>query len=142
MRPAVKNARIVWIYPARRDVNRAALAPYPEKAVEYLREHPLPALLLNNLEWGGYLLYRLGPDHRVFIDGRIDIYEYSGVFADYEHIMNLDESAPWLLRKYNASSCLLSATAPLATFLEASPNWQKVYSDQKSVLFARITTDK
>jgi hypothetical protein len=129
---------IIWIFPARQYLERAAHAPYPEQAMDYLRDHPQPAPLLNKLDWGGYLLYRLGPEHRVFIDGRIDIYEYSGVFADYEPIMNLDESAPRLLRKYDVRSCLISATAPLATFLENSPEWHKVYSDQKSVLFARV----
>jgi hypothetical protein len=93
--------------------------------------------LLNELDWGGYLLYGLGPEQRVFIDGRVDIYEYTGVFADYLRIMNLDQSTPWLLRKYNTQSCLISTGAPLATFLEASPEWQKIHSDRVSVLFAR-----
>jgi len=128
---------MVKILPARRDLDRAAPAPYPEQAVVYLRAHPQPGPLLNELDWGGYLLYGLGPEQRVFIDGRVDIYEYTGVFADYLRIMNLDQSTPWLLRKYNTQSCLISTGAPLATFLEASPEWQKIHSDRVSVLFAR-----
>ncbi len=30
-----------------------------------------------------YLIWQLGPQQKVFIDGRADMYEYSGVFQDY-----------------------------------------------------------
>jgi len=79
----------------------------------------------------------LGPQQRVFIDGRLDFYQYRGVFPDYLQITRLERDAPRLLEKYNIQACLTTRTIPLVTFLEASPKWEKAYEDEASVLFVR-----
>ena len=107
-----------------------------------LRQHPQPGPMLNELTWGGYLPYMLGPQQRVFIDGRLDFYQYRGVLPDYFRITRLERDAPWLLHKYNLQACLITRTIPLVTFLEASPEWEKVYEDEVSVLFVRRQTGK
>ena len=56
---------------------------YPVAAVQYLRQHPQPTGMFNDYSYGGYLIWQLGPQQKVFIDGRADMYEYSGVFQDY-----------------------------------------------------------
>jgi hypothetical protein len=124
-------------FPARRDLERAVAAAYPRQGVEYLRQHPQPDPMFNDLGWGGYMLYSLGPEHRVFIDGRADIYQYGGVLSDYLHITQLDPETPRLLRKYNLQSCFIPPESPLATFLSALPEWKRIYEDQQSVLFVR-----
>jgi hypothetical protein len=42
-----------------------------------------------------------------------------------------------LLNAYNIQSCLIGRDDALATLLVASPEWQKAYSDNRSVLFVR-----
>jgi hypothetical protein len=42
-----------------------------------------------------------------------------------------------LLQKYNIQACLITRTIPLVTFLEASPEWKKVFEDEVSILFVR-----
>lgn len=43
---------------------------YPEKAITFLHESGLQGRMFNNYEYGGYLLWRLAPQIKVFIDGR------------------------------------------------------------------------
>jgi hypothetical protein len=84
----------------------------------------------------------LGPKQQVFIDGRLDFYQYRGVFPDYLRITRLERDAPRLLRKYNIQACLITRSIPLVTFLEASPEWNKVFEDEVSVLFVRRQNGK
>ena len=129
----------VRYFPSRQDLEQEVAKTYPHAAVEYLRQHPLPGPLLNELTWGGYLPYMLGPQQRVFIDGRLDFYQYRGVWPDYLRITKLERDTPRLLAKYNIQACLLppNRDTPLVTFLETSPGWEKAFEDEVSVLFVR-----
>jgi hypothetical protein len=73
----------------------------------------------------------------VFIDGRADIYERTGVLTDYINIARLALPAPFLLNAYNVQSCLLERQDILVTLLNASPGWQKIYGDPITVLYVR-----
>ena len=128
---------IVKGFPSREALKQTLAETTPEGAVDYLRLHPPPRPMLNELTWGGYLLHSLGAQERVFMDCRIDVYEYSGVFTDYLHIMQLQRDAPWLLQKYRLRSCLIPPEGALATFLQSSPEWKPVYRDKMCVLFVR-----
>ena len=125
---------LVKLLPSRRDLDEMVAKDYPVRAVEYLRQNPQPSQMFNEYGWGGYLIWQL-PEHKVFIDGRGDLYEYSGVFKDYIDIASLNRNTFQLLRKYGVQSCLVQSKGALATLLSASPGWTQVYSDQLSTIF-------
>jgi hypothetical protein len=118
-------------------VAKVVAKEYPVAAVDYLRTHPHDTGMFNEYGYGGYLIWQLGPQHKVFIDGRADMYEYSGVFQDYANIANLENNALALLGKYKIESCLIKRKSGLSTLLAASPDWKQIYSDSNSVLFVR-----
>jgi hypothetical protein len=93
--------------------------------------------MYNTYGYGGYLIWQLDGQNKVFVDGRADTYERVGVLADYLSIARLAPTTPFLLDAYNVQSCLLDREEPLATLLTASPGWRKVYSDKLSALFVR-----
>ncbi len=66
--------------------------------------------MLNSYGFGGYLEWSSGGRHKVFIDGRGELYEMSGVFADYMHISLLKPGALSVLGGYRVQACLLDAT--------------------------------
>ena len=47
---------------------------YPVKAVDFAAEAGLRGNLFNNYDIGGYLMWRLGPERRIFVDGRNMVY--------------------------------------------------------------------
>jgi len=110
---------------------------YPANAVQFVRANSVPGPMYNNYTFGGYLIYALGPEHKVFIDGRADVYERGGVLADYGRISGVQPEAPALLKAYQVRSCLLERGEALGTLLAASGDWQQVYGDKVSVLFVR-----
>ena len=56
-----------------RGIDRAISSEYPVNAVNFLRQHPQPGPLYNNLGWGGFLMWYM-PDYPVAVDGRNDLY--------------------------------------------------------------------
>ena len=128
---------IIQLAPRQAELKKIVAKYYPVSAVEYLRQHPQPAGMFNDYVYGGYLIWQLGPQQKVFIDGRADLYEYSGVFQDYMHIGNLQPDTLALLDKYGVRSCLTDRNGPLATLLSATPGWKQAYADDVSKFFVR-----
>jgi hypothetical protein len=130
-------AGIVEFFPSNARLQQQLASEMPAKAVQFLRVHPDMSPTFNYFFWGGYLIMNRRPSDRVFIDGRLDIYEYSGVLADYLSIMSLKPDTEALLRKYQVRSCLIPPDSPLAILLASSPGWKQAYKDGISTLFVR-----
>ena len=43
---------------------------YPVDAAAFLKKNRISGNMFNPYAWGGYLIWALYPDHKVFIDGR------------------------------------------------------------------------
>jgi len=127
---------IVWYFPSRAELQQALEKQYPVKAVNYLREHPMPGPMFHNYGYGGYLIAYL-PERPVFIDGREDLYEFEGVMGDYLQASWLKPAAFSIFRFYGIRTCLLDRVEPLAQVLRELPGWRLVYSDEKSVIYER-----
>ena len=93
--------------------------------------------MYNTYDFGGYLILTRGPENKVFLDGRSELYEPGGVLADYLAIADVKPGALSTLDKYGFQSCLLQRDEGLATVLAALPGWQEVYEDETSILFVR-----
>ena len=107
-------ATMLAYFPSRQKLEERVADEYPSRAVTYLHQHPVGGNLLNDYFFGGYLIWSRSPQHRVFIDGRADIYEYTGVLSDYVHLIALAQDTPQLLRKYQIDACLLQPGNSLA----------------------------
>jgi hypothetical protein len=110
---------------------------WPVQAVAYLKQHPAPRPMFNNYGFGGYLIWQLDGQNKVFIDGRGDLYERTGALADYLNISRLAPTTLFLLNAYNIQSCLVKRDEQVATLLSALPGWRRVYNDRLSALFVR-----
>jgi hypothetical protein len=115
-------------------LSQALSEKFPVRAVNYLRTHPVNSAMYNEYGWGGYLIWAY-PEKKVFIDGRTDIYEYSGVFADYLSISRLAPGTLDLLKKYGVGMCILKRSSPLGTLLLALPDWKLTYEDDISSVY-------
>ena len=121
---------------------RVATWQLPDGAASFIQSHRLGGRLFNTYEDGGYLIWRLWPQHRVFIDGR-GLSEQA--FADYRRVLYDDGKgiiASQLLNRYHADLVLIEAFDYLSGQvypIAANPpkNWGVVYADEKSVLLMR-----
>ena len=130
-------AGVAAFFPSSARLQRLIDRNQPRRAVDYMRVHPIPEPMFNDDFWGGYLIWASRGQQKVFIDGRSDAYEPSGVLADYMKILGRDSQALALLEKYGVRSCLVERSGPLRGWLDAQPAWQRVYEDDLSALFVR-----
>jgi hypothetical protein len=143
--PYVLNAALMTVmlgamihyFPSRSQVEDNVSAHFPVNAVNYLKDHPVSGPMFNSYGFGGYLVYSRGDEHKVFIDGRGELYEHAGVFADYLHITLIKPGLLGILRNYGIKECLVGREDPIAVFLAALPEWKQVYTDPVSVIFVR-----
>lgn len=129
-------ALIAWQVPSRAQLSQGIAQEYPIVALTHLNSLPSHARVLNDYEWGGYLIWN-APQLPVFIDSRVDIFEYSGIFADYLDIMGLKNSLD-LLGKHNIDYVLFAREKPLTYLLRNSAGWRVIYQDDVAVLFERV----
>jgi hypothetical protein len=92
---------------------------------------------LNHYNWGGYFIWKLYPDYRVFIDGRADL--YGDAFMDDLATTYYLQGNSWrdLLGKWGIRTVILPPDAPLIIALQAQPDWETIYSDKQAVLLTR-----
>jgi hypothetical protein len=110
---------------------------FPVKAVDYITTHPIEGNMYNEFTWGGYLLYRLWPEKKVFIDGQTDFYgeELTREFAD---VYNVKDNFEDILNKYSVNWVIVRQRSKLANELEKTPElWKLDYKDELSVIYSR-----
>ena len=126
----------VLVFPNRQSLENQVEKQNPVEAVEFIKTHNLEGPMLNAYPFGGYLIWAM-PEHPVFVDGRADIYEWSGVLADYLNWGSLTSDPNLLLQKYKINFCLLSSDSPMVRVLLLLHEWRIIYSDDKSVILVR-----
>ena len=129
---------MIHYFPTRAALDKKVAETYPVAALEYLNAHPIPGKMLDYYGFGGYLVFAGRP---VFIDGRGDLYERSGVFGDYVHLNEFEPGSLEILRNYGIDVCLLGTKQSLAAVLAVTPEWRRVYGDDTSVIFVRSTRE-
>jgi hypothetical protein len=112
----------------------------PFKAVEFLKTNRPAGNLLNDFNWGGYLVWNL-PDTPVFIDSRADAFEQSGIFADYMDAIQLRRPLE-VLDKYNIDTVLMPRTSPISYLLRHDSGWTVRYEDGTAVVMQRANRRK
>jgi hypothetical protein len=111
-------------------------ALFPVGAMNWLADHPQSGNLFNEFTWGGYVLFRLWPEQKVFIDGQTDFY---GVELVKDYLTALDARDDWeaILEKYNVDWALLPGNVPLAKMLKSNSEWHILYEDDISVILRK-----
>jgi hypothetical protein len=111
---------------------------YPVAAVDFIREQRLPGPILNHYNWGGYFIWALYPEYRVYIDGRADVYgdRFLDSFAATYYVRGRTWRAG--LDDWQVRTVILPPDAPLVTALGRMPGWKTVFSDERASVVTRV----
>jgi hypothetical protein len=92
--------------------------------------------MLTSDQWGDYLIYRLYPNQRVFVDGRSDFY---GPVIGREYLDLLSAAPNWedIAERYRFDLALLPLDWPLAQLMMRDARWQVRYLDRQAILLER-----
>ncbi len=122
---------------------------YPEKSIDFIESNGLSGNMFNSYEYGGYLLWRLAPQTKIFIDGRgLD----PQVFSDYATLIsattgqsNTQTDYLSLLDKYKIDYVFQQvyqgdgSVQPLMIALLNRPDWVPIYLDNFVYILSRVT---
>src|SRR6202171_4693907 len=115
---------------------QAETSHFPAGAVAYLLAHPPAGPIFNHYDWGGYLIFKLYPVTRVYIDGRADLYG-DRLMEQRSATYYLTDDWQQSLSQWRVRTVIVPADAPLARGLRRAPGWVQSYEDSKSVIFSR-----
>ncbi len=109
----------------------------PVRAVDALVASGSSGPILNDYNFGGYLIFRGIP---VFIDSRADMYGEKFVVSTLQTVWLSRPGFEELLERYHIQSTLLPADAAAVRLLDRLPGWRRLYSDDIAVVHVRVGT--
>ena len=106
---------------------------FPAGVVRFIRTAHPPEPILNHYNWGGYFIWKLYPNYRVFIDGRADLYGDS-FMQDLAATFYLTDDWQKTLKTWEIRTIVLPSDTPLVAGMELEPGWTRVYADSQAVV--------
>jgi hypothetical protein len=129
------------------DSEQLFFSPF-EKAADFMIANNLKGNLFNDYNAGGYLIWRVSPEIKVFVDGRG---LYGKIFDSYRVIVdNPFENNNYLmgLHYFNIDMVMVpgcdkvsGTLIKLAAALLEDEKWSLIYDDQEALIFIRNTTE-
>ncbi len=130
---------LILIYPERQKTIAASLHRIiPVAAVDFIEREGIEGRMFNTYHYGGYLIHRLYPQQRVFIDGRADMY---GDAFIRQALAIYQGSSEWksLFDRHAVDYVICESEAPLRQLLLQAGTFRLVYDDgMHSVLLRDI----
>lgn len=114
----------------------------PVAAVEFLRQEHPSGRIFNPLAFGGYLIHELWPRNRVFVDGRLDVFEPE-FLVRYQRLIDLGEGWDEAVSEYGIALAIIDYQADLSVDwnlrarLRDDPDWVCVFFSDNALVYAR-----
>lgn len=108
----------------------------PIEAVSFIEKAGITGNVFNTYRYGGYLIHRLYPHSRVYIDGRADLYG-DDFLSTYRNIYSTQDGWNDLLSQYPIDYILVENTASILWPLTSNNLFILVYRDEKNSVLVR-----
>lgn len=113
---------------------------YPMRAVEFIASHDIKGNVYNHINFGEVFVWKLSPGKKVFIDGRLEVYDAETYRQSLLPFAQPDQW-PEFVKRFGIGYTLLSTLEPwsreLVAKLANDPDWPLVYADGTALIFAR-----
>ncbi|MGA3103232.1 MAG: hypothetical protein ABSD53_02050 [Terriglobales bacterium] len=110
---------------------------FPRDAVAFLRATDQPSKLFVYYDWGGYAIWKLYPQYRVFIDGRADLYGDDLMRQSMQTTTELRTGWRDVLDHWGIDTVLIPPSCALAQALLLEPDWHTKVTDKAAILLVR-----
>lgn len=123
--------------------NYISESSYPVDACTFILENlDLENMrIYNEYNYGSYMLYRGIP---VFIDSRADLYtpefgSENDIFSDFLNISNIGTYYENKFEEYGITHVIMYQNAKLNMFISRDENYNKIYEDNRFVIYERLS---
>ena len=128
-------ALVKWVSLARNQDAREA-EQFPQRAVAFLGASNQPQRVFVYYDWGGYAIWKLYPEYRVFVDGRADLYG-DDLLRQFKTAVELRSGWRDVLDRWKVEAVLVPPSCALAQALLLDPDWRAAFRDSKAILLLR-----
>ncbi len=109
---------------------------FPVEASSFIADQKISGPVFAPDAWGGYLIYSLAPDTKVFLDDRHDLYG-ENFLQDYVKVVSVSPEWKTILAREQLHWVLAPTGSSLANILRQTPPWKLIHEDHTSLLFER-----
>jgi hypothetical protein len=115
-------------------------ASVPVDAIDFVIDNGISGNMFNTYSFGGYILYRLYPEQRVFIDGRADMYGDEFI-KKYHKIYTGQAGWEELLNKHKIDYVVCERDAAIRQLLLARGDFSLVHDDANNSVLVKNTPE-
>jgi hypothetical protein len=108
----------------------------PVQAATFIEDSGLSGPMYNHIEFGGYLIYALFPDYKVFVDRRADMYG-EDFMKEYKRVEEFKPGWREIMERYEVNWVIGHTRSASSTFFHAVKDWKLIYSDETASIFIR-----
>jgi hypothetical protein len=114
-----------------------------QSGVTYFQANQLKGPIFNNFDIGGYLIYRLYPAEKVFVDNRPEAYPVSFFQDTYIPMQQDPKVFQAMEEKYHFQTIIWGVeditnwSQDFLRYMQTNADWKLVYSDGKTAIFSR-----
>lgn len=114
---------------------------YPQGAYNFITQNNIKGNMFNSFNFGHYLLWKMYPERKVFIDGRIGLYQ-DNILTAYANTLLYQDSIRDVIERYDINYFLLetSSTRFLNKFLYQNNQWKLVYFSPQAIIYIKNTS--
>lgn len=110
---------------------------FPVSAVSFMKENGISGNAVIFFNWAEYAIWKLYPDCRVFLDGRLCSAYSVNTINDFFNFLYLGKGWENALRGYPTDIVLIHRGNPVYARMLSMPGWVNVYNDRIAGLFLK-----
>lgn len=108
----------------------------PVQAVDFMEKNGVQGPIFNSYGIGGYLIWRLYPTTKVFVDGRVEMYGTD--FLKTYMLYWQPEIWEGYVEKYGINTAIIDREPNYTTrYLDDNPAWRLVFFDDRAMVYLR-----
>jgi hypothetical protein len=113
------------------------VADFPARAVALMKASGVAGNMATEFNWGEYVLWHLGPQVRVSIDGRRETIYTDAIYRENLDFMHGQGQWDRLVDRPETELALVDRHRPVFDRMQQKPGWALAYEDTVCALFAR-----
>ena len=104
--------------------------------VSLLNDSGIKGNLAVEFNWGEYVIWHLGPEIKVSVDGRRETVYTEEIYKSNLSLINGSDNWDALIDNYDTNMALITRNGPAYNLMKTKPGWELIYEDSTSALFA------
>lgn len=119
------------------------VSPAAEEAVEFMKTNQISKPVFNNFEIGSYLIWKLYPEQKVFVDGRPEAYSAKFFNKVYKPMLGDEQSWLTLSQQYGINyiffnhNSLSDNAQKFLSRINKDTRWQLVFLNETVVIYVK-----